>query len=48
MAQPLQYFLLSAVDSPAYHADHNLLTGEPEDLLELIRSLLGVPRNIDQ
>jgi DNA-binding response OmpR family regulator len=40
-------YLHSAIGSRCIGADHNVLSGEPEELLHLIRSLLGDPREID-
>ena len=40
-------YLHSAIGSRCADADHQLLAGEPEELLHLIRSLLGDPREID-
>jgi len=37
-------FLHSAIGAICRGADHALLSGEPEELLMLIRSLLGDPR----
>src|SRR5689334_1409065 len=40
-------FLNTHIGGVCRRADHTLPTGEPENLLELIRSLLGDPRNLD-
>jgi CheY-like chemotaxis protein len=40
-------FLHSAIGERCSEADHSLLTGEPEELLQLMRNLLGDPRTVD-
>ncbi len=40
-------FLHSAIGAVCKEADHSLQAGEPEELLELIRSLLGDPRRMN-
>ena len=41
-------FLHPQLSASCKHADHTLSSYEPEKLLELTRSLLGDPRNIDR
>ena len=40
-------FLSARIGGLCHHADHNLPTGEPENLVNLVRSLLGDPRQQD-
>ena len=40
-------FLSTTIGGMCRHADETLPTGEPEILLELIRSMLGDPRTMD-
>ena len=40
-------FLSGRIAAKCEYAHHSLQTGEPERLLELVRSLLGDPRQID-
>ncbi len=40
-------FLSGRIAAKCEYAHHSLQTGEPERLLELVRSLLGDPREID-
>lgn len=40
-------FLSGRIAGRCEYANHNLQTGEPERLLELVRSLLGDPRELD-
>jgi DNA-binding response OmpR family regulator len=40
-------FLSSRIAGKCEYADHNLQSGEPERLLEIVRSLLGDPRESD-
>ena len=40
-------FLSARIGGMCRNADHNLLTSEPEKLLDTIREILGDPRRID-
>ena len=40
-------FLSARIGGLCHYADHNLLTGEPENLVNLVRSLVGDPRQQD-
>jgi hypothetical protein len=40
-------YLHASIGGRCPHTDHDLSSHEPDDLLELMRSLLGDPRNLD-
>ena len=40
-------FLSARIGGMCNYADHNLMTGEPENLVNLVRSLVGDPRQQD-
>ena len=41
-------FLTSRIGGKCDYADHNITSGEPERLLELVRSLVGDPRQAER